>query len=123
LLGGGKKIVLVGHSMGGRVAIAYAAAYPEDLEAVVIEDIDLTAKYAPTKPFPDVPFDRSSASWEEARAKLVAEGYGEARVDGFVSLIASQSKDSATVVTAPTALHSTVMGLTNSGTPLHIISS
>lgn len=36
---GWKKIFLVGHSMGGRVAYTFAARYPERVEALVIEDI------------------------------------------------------------------------------------
>ena len=34
-------IMLVGHSMGGRVAMQYTDQYSEDLAAVVIEDIDI----------------------------------------------------------------------------------
>ncbi|CAN5392291.1 alpha/beta hydrolase [soil metagenome] len=36
---GWKKIDLIGHSMGGRVAYTFAATYPERVEALVIEDI------------------------------------------------------------------------------------
>ena len=32
-------ITLLGHSMGGRVALQYAADYPEDLKLLVIEDM------------------------------------------------------------------------------------
>lgn len=34
-------IILIGHSMGGRVGIAYGATYPEDLACLVIEDMDI----------------------------------------------------------------------------------
>lgn len=35
------QITLLGHSMGGRVALQYAADYPEDLKLLVIEDMVL----------------------------------------------------------------------------------
>lgn len=41
---GGRPVVLVGHSMGGRVVMAAAAAHPTDIAALVIEDIDLTPR-------------------------------------------------------------------------------
>ena len=34
-------LVLVGHSMGGRVAMQYTDLFPEDLAAVVVEDMDI----------------------------------------------------------------------------------
>ena len=36
-----KKFVLCGHSMGGRVAMCYAATYPDDISALIIEDMDI----------------------------------------------------------------------------------
>lgn len=36
---GFKKIILVGHSMGGRNALSFASSYPERIEKLVIEDI------------------------------------------------------------------------------------
>jgi len=33
--------VLVGHSMGGRIAMSYAAKYPKDISTLVIEDMDI----------------------------------------------------------------------------------
>ena len=36
--------VLVGHSMGGRVVMRYAQDMPEDIAALVIEDMDLTPR-------------------------------------------------------------------------------
>lgn len=38
---GDKKVVMVGHSMGGRVAIQYAADFPHRIAALVLEDIDI----------------------------------------------------------------------------------
>ena len=40
----GQRVVFCGHSMGGRVAMAYAAKYPEDIAALIIEDIDIKAR-------------------------------------------------------------------------------
>ncbi|KAL7547258.1 hypothetical protein ACHAWF_010580 [Thalassiosira exigua] len=37
----GKRFVLVGHSMGGRVAMCYAAKYLDDVSALVVEDMDI----------------------------------------------------------------------------------
>lgn len=37
----GRKVVMLGHSMGGKIAMAYAAAHPDRLAALVIEDMDL----------------------------------------------------------------------------------
>jgi pimeloyl-ACP methyl ester carboxylesterase len=36
---GWKKVILVGHSMGGRNALAFASRHPEMLEKLIIEDI------------------------------------------------------------------------------------
>ena len=36
-----QKFVLCGHSMGGRIAMSYAAKYPEDIAALIIEDMDI----------------------------------------------------------------------------------
>ncbi len=36
---GFKKIILVGHSMGGRNALCFASAYPERVDKLIIEDI------------------------------------------------------------------------------------
>jgi pimeloyl-ACP methyl ester carboxylesterase len=41
---GNRPVVLVGHSMGGRVVIEAAAAHPNDIAALVIEDIDLNPR-------------------------------------------------------------------------------
>ena len=41
LLQNNRRFVLVGHSMGGRVAMSYAAKYPKDVSDLVIEDMDM----------------------------------------------------------------------------------
>jgi len=35
-----RRLILVGHSMGARVAMRYAADYPEDIGALIVEDMD-----------------------------------------------------------------------------------
>lgn len=35
------RFVLVGHSMGGRIAMCYAAKYPNDISDLVVEDMDI----------------------------------------------------------------------------------
>ncbi|CAK0887717.1 unnamed protein product, partial [Prorocentrum cordatum] len=89
---GGKRIVLVGHSMGGKIALRYAADYPDDVGALVIEDMDCTSRRYPADYLqPSAAemerkrsFDRAFADWEACRASLVSFGYGEARVDGWL---------------------------------------
>jgi pimeloyl-ACP methyl ester carboxylesterase len=39
-----KKVVLLGHSLGGRVALGYAATYPEQIAALIIEDMDIAER-------------------------------------------------------------------------------
>ena len=41
-----KRFVLVGHSMGGRLAMCYAAKYPEHVSSLVIEDMDIRRSIA-----------------------------------------------------------------------------
>ena len=42
--GDDEKVVLVGHSLGGRIVIGYAATYPEHIAALVIEDMDIAPR-------------------------------------------------------------------------------
>lgn len=37
----GGKFVVVGHSMGGRIAMSFAAKYPQHVGALIIEDMDI----------------------------------------------------------------------------------
>ncbi|KAL3931263.1 MAG: hypothetical protein SGPRY_001195 [Prymnesium sp.] len=84
--------VLVGHSMGGRIAMRVAAidgASPTPLfKAVVIEDMDLRPMYgdnsephAALKSFEAID-GRRFADWQSARSALLP-WYDEARVDGW----------------------------------------
>lgn len=56
-----KPFVLVGHSMGGRVAMCYAEQHPEDVAALVIEDMDIQRRTVQSQPVQN--FD-----WEKAIA-------------------------------------------------------
>eukprot|EP00040_Diaphanoeca_grandis_P018530 m.97457 g.97457 ORF g.97457 m.97457 type:complete len:281 (+) comp26979_c0_seq1:203-1045(+) len=79
-----QKIVLVGHSMGGRVVIEYAATYPDDICCLLIEDIDLVSrkiKLDPNRVLGE--FDRHFETWELCKQALVDSGYDGQRVDNY----------------------------------------
>ncbi|KAJ8608938.1 hypothetical protein CTAYLR_005320, partial [Chrysophaeum taylorii] len=78
--------ILVGHSMGGRVAMRVAAIAAESdrplLAACIVEDMDAIPRtYGNIEE--SRPFDRSFASWSEARDALVARGYDLPRVESW----------------------------------------
>jgi len=89
--GPGRCIVLVGHSMGGKVVMRYAADYPEDLAALVIADMDCTCREYDAGYMNPGPaelelkrgFDRAFATWEECHRSLTSFGYDAKRVDGM----------------------------------------
>jgi pimeloyl-ACP methyl ester carboxylesterase len=66
------KFAIVGHSMGGRTAIAYAAAYPERTAAIVVVDhapsMPEEAAWAVKRGMESAP--REFDSWDEAVASL-----------------------------------------------------
>ena len=65
----GKRFVLVGHSMGGRIVSCYAAKYPEDISALVIEDMDIRRRSVETNFIPN--FDEAKAlSFERLHPNL-----------------------------------------------------
>lgn len=72
---GWQKIHLLGHSMGGRNALAFAASYPERLSSLILEDIGVTPNLAGAKKIKKllalVP--RPFASKREARNFLLNE--------------------------------------------------
>mmetsp|Transcript_4374 Transcript_4374/g.6415 ORF Transcript_4374/g.6415 Transcript_4374/m.6415 type:complete len:339 (-) Transcript_4374:124-1140(-) len=39
-----RKFVICGHSMGGRIAMSYAAKYPQNVAALIIEDMDIRTR-------------------------------------------------------------------------------
>lgn len=75
----GRKFVLVGHSMGGRVAMCYAAKYPEDLSALVIEDMDIRRRSSNAiQGFDEVralSFERRHETMENVKQELEKIGY------------------------------------------------
>ncbi|CAE7671664.1 Fndc3a [Symbiodinium sp. CCMP2592] len=80
-------VVLVGHSMGGRIAMQYAADYPEDLSVLVIEDMDCARRIYPKLEGEELEkrqtFSRDFPSWEEAKKQLMSFGYDEERVESW----------------------------------------
>ena len=76
---------LVGHSMGGRVAMSYAAAHPSDIAALVIEDMDLRPRDEPEETADLASrlrcFDRVFATWSDCKEALVSFGYEPGRID------------------------------------------
>ena len=84
-------LVVVGHSMGGRIAMRVAADHPSDVAAIVVEDMDVRPREVPAPPSPGATLDafaddgaaRRFASLDEAIAAL-APWYGEARAREWV---------------------------------------
>lgn len=90
-MGGSGKVVLVGHSMGGKVAMKFAADFPEKVAALVIEDMDIDTspeRFAAYTQVDDLParrrFDRRFDSFEAAaEALLPFYRHDQARVRGW----------------------------------------
>lgn len=86
-----RRVVLVGHSMGGKVVMRFAANYPEDLAALVVEDMDCRAfSYAPEVLEPGASerqrrraFERAFPSWEACKSELETFGYESGRIDDW----------------------------------------
>jgi pimeloyl-ACP methyl ester carboxylesterase len=66
------RVVLVGHSMGGRVAMRYAADYPAGVAALVIEDMDLRPRSVPVSAAQPLCLLASPWPWCLRRAPCVA---------------------------------------------------
>ena len=81
------KFVLVRHSLGGLIAMAYANTYPEQIQALVIEDMDIAQRSTKNGPFSnfthlgDRPFERKFASAGKANEALSKAGYPEGAMD------------------------------------------
>lgn len=50
---GDRPLFLLGHSLGARTATVYAARYPQQVKALVLEDMDLFASGAKPMPLPE----------------------------------------------------------------------
>jgi len=88
VLNGTNKIILWGHSMGGRIASIYAAEYPEDVKALVVEDQDIQAR--PRREWVDLKFPgvlgfkREYNDMEESIQAFLQVGYPRAIVDEYL---------------------------------------
>lgn len=75
-----EKVVLLGHSLGGRIVLGYAAAYPERVAALIIEDMDIAERSPDThgvvqlKPYSGT-FDRQRENKETLIRALESVGY------------------------------------------------
>jgi pimeloyl-ACP methyl ester carboxylesterase len=77
-----QPVVLCGHSLGGRIALGYAAKYPETLAAVVIEDMDIQPRPTPpAAPQFGTLFQRRATTREELTASLQSHGYSSLRIE------------------------------------------
>jgi len=88
---GSRRVILVGHSMGGKLVLKYASLFPQDLAAVVVEDMDCTCR-SYSKEYLECNakeidrkkcFSRSFPSWEACRKAMISFGYDAERVDGW----------------------------------------
>jgi len=87
-LNGDMRIALVGHSLGGMVAMRYAAEYPEDLRVLIIEDIDCVPWGNPPPSNADLQrmkdFNRHFSCIGTCQATLVSFGYSQERVERWL---------------------------------------
>lgn len=84
-----RRFVLVGHSMGGRVAMSYAAKYPSDVTALVIEDMDIMRRPVSSNVIPLVErsalnFDREFESANSALEAFIEVGYPKEMVSRWI---------------------------------------
>ena len=79
-------VALVGHSMGGRIAMQYAADYPRDLAALIVEDMDVKPRTVPSLSTADSElrrnFTRSFVTFEATKEALL-QWYNSTRIDGW----------------------------------------
>ena len=86
--------VLVGHSMGGRVAMSFAAKHPECIAALVVEDMDVRQRFLSESHVRSknrdatVAFDRSlpgASTPEDVVGAFAREGYPRSQVEKWLS--------------------------------------
>jgi len=82
-------LIVVGHSMGGRVASCYAAKHPGDVAALVIEDMDIAVRIMANNPVSMVEnkllnWNRSFQTKDIAIEALTDAGYGMDRLDKWL---------------------------------------
>ncbi len=85
-----KRFVLVGHSMGGRIAMCYAAKYPNDISALVIEDMDIRRREVESNFIPNfdeakaLSFERLHPNLDSVKKAFGAIGYPPEMLDKWV---------------------------------------
>lgn len=76
-----KKFVVVGHSMGGRVGMCYAATYPSDVASLIVEDMDIRRRSVGSNFIPNfdaekaIAFDRLHQTMDGVRRSFTDIGY------------------------------------------------
>ena len=84
------KFVVVGHSMGGRVGMCYAAKYPGDVAALVVEDMDTRRRSVQSNFIPEfdevkaIAFDRQQSSMDSLRDAFGDIGYPSDMVEKWI---------------------------------------
>lgn len=84
------KFVIVGHSMGGRIGICYAAKYPGDVAALVVEDMDTRRRSVQSNFIPQfdegkaIAFDRQLTSMDSLRDAFGEIGYPSDMVEKWI---------------------------------------
>ena len=84
------KFVIVGHSMGGRIGMCYAAKYPGDVAALVVEDMDTRRRSVQSNFIPQfeevkaIAFDRQQSSMDGLRDTFGEIGYPSDMVEKWI---------------------------------------
>lgn len=86
-----RPFVLLGHSMGGMVVTRYAAEYPSDVAALIIEDMDMRVRPAPDPTEAKLSalrafsreFPPGTEGFRAVRDSLMSFGYARSRVDSW----------------------------------------
>jgi pimeloyl-ACP methyl ester carboxylesterase len=82
------RLVLLGHSMGARIALGFAATYPQLVKVLIMEDMDIGRRPISAAPFQvrqkDEPFDRQFTSKEAAVQGLLDAGYPMDRIETWL---------------------------------------
>ena len=87
---GRSKVILMGHSLGGRVVLGYAAVHPERIAALIIEDMDIAERNPGThgvvqlEPYEGV-FDRKRDNKEALVQALRDVGYPDSFIERGLS--------------------------------------
>jgi pimeloyl-ACP methyl ester carboxylesterase len=85
-----QKCILVGHSMGGRVAMCYAAQHTQNVAALVIEDMDIAQRRLINSPTPHMTptqllnFDRRADNSNDILERLMEAGYTQDMVSRWL---------------------------------------